>query len=224
MNEINGPMNTNSNTSANTGINTKTSVNTNTNIGMNPTTNLNTNPEVKKPENEVKKQVVVNVNTNNKENTKAIEKSKISAVLVLVVLLILVVGGVYLKKSRNNRIPVEQPASAAAGLTMLGPGFTTDAATDITATSANLHGTIIGLMDIKNFNGQSTYFKYGTSATNPSTISSFSGAVEGELVTTIRGLQPDTTYYYRVVLNHGSTSKSSQREYGDIMSFKTLAK
>lgn len=116
----------------------------------------------------------------------------------------------------NNNPPKKPPTD------LPGPIFTTNTATSISSNSATLNATILGLMDIYNGVGQSSYFEYGTSPTNLSLTSSSSGAIQGTLSKAINGLKPNTTYYFRAVINYGPNSVPTDfHQYANVMSFKT---
>ncbi|MGH7997015.1 MAG: hypothetical protein ACREFX_11745 [Opitutaceae bacterium] len=99
----------------------------------------------------------------------------------------------------------------------LAPTVTTQAATSITATSAQMNGTI-------NPNGMKTsvYFQYGTttgygSSSAPGDFGSGHSAVSGS--TTLNRAAPNTTYHYRIV----AANSAGQTAYGTDVSFTTLA-
>ena len=77
------------------------------------------------------------------------------------------------------------------------PTLTTDAASDVTTTTATLNGTV-------NANGISTtaWFEYGAqsgSYGNKTTTKSVSGSTDTKVGIGISGLTANTTYYYRIV-------------------------
>ncbi|MFO1482445.1 MAG: CARDB domain-containing protein [Verrucomicrobiaceae bacterium] len=92
------------------------------------------------------------------------------------------------------------------------PSATTNAATNITTTSAQMNGTI-------NPNGASTtaYFQYGatTSYGSSSGVGSFgSGTSSIAINTVLSGASPNTTFHYRVVAtNSGGTTYGSDRSF-----------
>ncbi len=98
------------------------------------------------------------------------------------------------------------------------PLVTTNAATNVSSTSAILNGTV-------NPNGSSTtaYFEWGTSSTlatsSTTTSQSIGSGIRDSIVTAnLTGLSASTTYYYRVV---GQNSAGTSR--GSIVSFTTSA-
>ena len=101
---------------------------------------------------------------------------------------------------------VSQPASAAA------PTATTQAASSITSTSAQLNSYV-------NPNGASTtiYFQYGLTTSYGSTTTSGSiGTSTGNYGTTVSGLTANTVYHFRIVAySSGGTS------YGGDLTFTT---
>jgi hypothetical protein len=107
----------------------------------------------------------------------------------------------------------ETVTSDPATLTVIAaPATTTTAAGAITATTADFDGTI-------NPNGSAAtyHFEYGTSDTYGSTTPSLSagdGRTAVPITTGVPGLQPDTTYYYRLVTSTGPGD-------GDVQSFTT---
>lgn len=122
----------------------------------------------------------------------------------------------------STNTTLQPPVAPSTGLP--GPILTTDTATNVSASSATLNATILGLMDISNSVGQSSYFEYGTSSANLNLTSSSAGPTQGVLSKTIDGLQSNTTYYYRVVVNFGPNSiPANSSHYGNVMSFKTDA-
>lgn len=154
-------------------------------------------------------------------------------VVLLIVFGFFVVGGVAYFAGKNNSIypsitqnenpqvvPNNNPSKPLNNLPA--PIFTTNTATNISFNSATLNATITGLMDIHNGTGQSSYFEYGTSSANLNLISSSSGATQGTLSKTITGLQSNTTYYFRAVINYGPNSvPANSYQHGNVMSFKT---
>lgn len=79
------------------------------------------------------------------------------------------------------------------------PVVTTEAASSITATSAQLNGYV-------NPNGSSTmvYFQFGlTPSYGSATLSEGIGTSAGDYGTSISNLSPNTSYYYRIVANNG---------------------
>ncbi len=97
------------------------------------------------------------------------------------------------------------------------PNLTTEAATDLTSTSATLEGSFIG-------NGEPTeyYFQYGTdTGYGETTPVEDAGSPNGlkHLSTPITGLQPLITYHYRVVATNGLGTT-----YGEDQEFTTLGK
>jgi hypothetical protein len=121
------------------------------------------------------------------------------------------------QQEQNNTTKTEHPELPA-------PIFTTNAATNITSSSATLNASIFGLMDTIHGTGQQSYFEYGTSPTNLSLTSSVSGPTQGSLSKVISGLQPNTTYYFRVAINYGPNSiPANSHQYGNILSFKTIS-
>jgi len=97
------------------------------------------------------------------------------------------------------------------------PTATTNAATSVGTTTATVHGTV-------NANGNDTTvtFEYGTSTNYDRSINATPISVTGTSNTSVSaglaGLNPNTTYHYRVVaVNDGGTT------YGADMTFLTLA-
>src|SRR6266576_406412 len=93
------------------------------------------------------------------------------------------------------------------------PIVTTGAATNVTSSSATLHGMV-------NPNGLSTnvHFEYGTTTNYGSNtaVQSFSGNTTQPVSANISGLSPNTTYHFRLVgTNSGGTS------FGSDMTFTT---
>src|SRR6266576_5796171 len=93
------------------------------------------------------------------------------------------------------------------------PIVTTGAATNVTSSSATLHGMV-------NPNGLSTnvHFEYGTTTSYGSNtaVQSFSGNTTQPVSANIPGLSPNTTYHFRLVgTNSGGTS------FGSDMTFTT---
>ena len=162
-------------------------------------------------------------------------------VVLLIVLGVLAVGGVAYFAGKNNSKPVsnnptyppttqnENPPvvpnnnpTKEPTTNLPAPIFTTNTATNISSNSATLNATILGLMDIHNGIGQSSYFEYGTSQANLNLTSLSSGAIQGTLSKAINGLQSNTTYYFRAVINYGPNSvPTNSHQYGNVMSFKT---
>lgn len=94
------------------------------------------------------------------------------------------------------------PAAAA----LLPPMATTGSATNITATSATLHGTV-------NPEGESTsyHFEYGTTITYGSqtgSSSAGSGSTNVDASAAVASLAPATTYHYRLVATNSSGTTS----------------
>ncbi len=94
------------------------------------------------------------------------------------------------------------------------PTVTTNAATNVTATSATLNGTV-------NANGLSTsaWFQYGLSAgtyTGTTTTQSVSGSGNTTVNIAVSGLSSGKTYYYRI-----AASSSAGTSYGSELSFST---
>jgi hypothetical protein len=92
------------------------------------------------------------------------------------------------------------------------PTATTQAATSITSSSAQLNSYV-------NPNGSSTtiYFQYGlTTSYGSNTISGNIGTTAGNYGTTVSGLTPNTTYHFRIV-----ASNSGGYTYGSDMTFAT---
>jgi len=95
----------------------------------------------------------------------------------------------------------------------LSPGSTTLAATNVTSTSATLNAAL----DTKSF-FTTVSFEYGTTTSYGSQIAVGSTSVSGNADAPITGLQPNTTYHYRVV----ATSEIGTSRAGD-QSFTTLS-
>lgn len=165
-----------------------------------------------------------------------------SITIVLIIIAVLAVGGIayFVGKSSNplpqnvvdNNLPPENQNNVTTppvqntqvvNTNLPGPVFKTNSATNISSNSATLNATILGLMDIYNGVGQSSYFEYGISSTNLNLTSSSSGPIQGTLSTTINGLQPNTIYYFRVVVKFSPNSiPANAHQYGNIMSFTTI--
>lgn len=144
-----------------------------------------------------------------------------SIAVLLIALVVLEVGGIVYFAGKNNSKQISNNP-AYPPITQI---FTTNTATNISSDSATLNATILGLMDINNDIGQSSYFKYGTSSTNLNLTSSSGGAIQGTLSKTINRLQSNTTYYFRAAVNYGSNSvPANSHRYGNIVSFKTISK
>jgi len=93
-----------------------------------------------------------------------------------------------------------------AGVARAAPGVTTGGATNVTATSAKLHGWV-------DPNGDPTtyYFEYGTTKRYGSRTADFSAgrAADGRRVSaTISGLSPATLYHYRLVASNAAGVRS----------------
>jgi hypothetical protein len=93
---------------------------------------------------------------------------------------------------------------------------TTYSATNVTNSNATLNGYIVS-------NGASVnrYFQYGTSASlasSATTPSTYFGNTSGNVSNTVNNLQPNTTYYFRLVTQDSSSYSLS---YGSIISFST---
>lgn len=128
----------------------------------------------------------------------------------------------------NNNPPTQTPPSSNNNSTtpessgLPAPIFTTNSATNITSNSATLNASISGLMDPIHGTGQQSYFQYGTSSTNLSLTSSINGPTQGSLSKVVSGLQPNTTYYFRVAINYGPNSvPANSHQYGNVLNFKT---
>ena len=96
------------------------------------------------------------------------------------------------------------------------PGATTNAATDLTATTATLNGTVS-----PNREDTTYYFQYGTTTEYGSqtpTQGPISGNAGRNVEAAISGLTPSTTYHYRVV-----ASNASGTTFGADMTFTTPA-
>ena len=105
-----------------------------------------------------------------------------------------------------NKIPHNQPPQA--------PTVTTGSAGSITQNSAQIYGTV-------NPNGQSTsyYFRYGktTSYGTSTAVNSIgSGTANVSVSATLSGLEPNTTYHYKVVATNAGVGVS-----GEDRTFKT---
>jgi pimeloyl-ACP methyl ester carboxylesterase len=97
----------------------------------------------------------------------------------------------------------------------MAPSATTNAATSVTSTSAQVNATV-------NPNGSTTsvYFQYGLTSSygSQNTPANFSGTSPLSILAQMSGLNPSTTYHYRVVAsNNGGTT------YGSDVSFTTSA-
>jgi uncharacterized repeat protein (TIGR03803 family) len=106
-------------------------------------------------------------------------------------------------------------AGTVFSLSLLAPIVTTNAATNVTSSSARLNGTV-------NPNGLTTsvYFQYGTTTSYGSTTASqsYTGNTTQSVSADITGLSPSTTYHFRIVgTNNGGTN------YGSDMTFTTLS-
>ena len=96
------------------------------------------------------------------------------------------------------------------------PGATTNPATDVTATSATLNGTVS-----PNREDTSYYFEYGTTTqygTQTPTQGPIGGNADRNVDAAITGLTANTTYHYRVV-----ASNPSGTTFGANMTFTTPA-
>ncbi len=96
------------------------------------------------------------------------------------------------------------------------PIVTTGSATSISSNSATLNGTV-------NPNDKSTtyYFQYGTTASygsSTSTENAGAGSADVSVRASITGLNPDTTYHYRLV-----ATNSEGTSYGEDMTFTTTS-
>ena len=106
--------------------------------------------------------------------------------------------------------------TGAAVATAAPPGATTEAATDVTATTATLNGTVVT-------DGATTYhFEWGTTTAygsrSPET-SVTGGGPSGKAVSErIAGLQPSTTYHFRLVATNADGTTT-----GSDMTFTTPA-
>ena len=110
----------------------------------------------------------------------------------------------------------------SGSLSLPAPVFLTQPASSITSNSAQFNAKILGLMDINSV-GQNVYFEYGLSETNLGTTTTGGGSVQGDLIEVVSGLQPNTNYYFRAVVDFGYNSiPPNSKKYGNIMSFKTL--
>lgn len=86
----------------------------------------------------------------------------------------------------------------------------TNPATLISSKSAALNGSIEGA------SSSNVYFEYGPTETLGKTTSKVSPSMVGNFTTTITGLSPKTTYFFRITANvNGSLT------HGDTMSFNT---
>jgi len=91
------------------------------------------------------------------------------------------------------------------------PSVTTEAATSVTKTGATLNGSV-------NANGESTsyYFEYGLTTSYEKTTGSgsVSGTSSEKVSKAITGLDPGTTYHFRIVATNGhGTKKGSDKTF-----------
>ena len=98
------------------------------------------------------------------------------------------------------------------------PGATTTAATDVTATTATLNGTVVT-------EGATTYlFEWGTTTAygsrSPEKSVSGGGPNGKDVSEDVVGLQPSTTYHFRVVARNADTGETAT---GNDMTFTTPA-
>ena len=111
--------------------------------------------------------------------------------------------------------------SATASFTTLAgePLVTTDAASGVAATSANLNGTL----DINEGTSVEVYFEYGTDSglAGASSTIPVSESADGSFQTAVGSLVATTTYYFRAVVTFSTPTGSPN--YGDILSFTTPA-
>lgn len=105
----------------------------------------------------------------------------------------------------------------------LGPDVLTSPADTVTQTSGNINGTI----DPQGVAGQSLRFVYSTNSTLSASTSSVSIAstttsqVAYGVTTPLSGLQPDTTYYYRLEVQVTQSDGGVLWQLGEILSFTT---
>ena len=97
------------------------------------------------------------------------------------------------------------------GYDLVNAVVTTNAATNVTSSSATLNGTV-------NPNGLTTavHFEYGTTTNYGHTTANrnYSGNTTQNVSANITGLRPNTTYHFRLVgTNNGGTSYGSDRTF-----------
>lgn len=101
-----------------------------------------------------------------------------------------------------NVSPTTKPASPVV----------TNSAVQVTDKSAVLNGALSG----DTMGNISTYFEYGTTQALGKTTTPAKQSLIGTFVTSVSGLTPNTTYFYRAVGKQGGTTY-----LGDIVSFNT---
>lgn len=117
-------------------------------------------------------------------------------------------------KGRSNGPVLQFTTATQGGDTTARPTVATTAATNITASSAQLHGQLTA-------NGLATsyWFEYGTSQTlglRTSVQAAGSSAQTLDVASGISGLSANTTYYYRI-----AAQNDKGRSYGSLMNFIT---
>jgi hypothetical protein len=118
-------------------------------------------------------------------------------------------SGVY--GSPMSGAPHQLPQFAGPGTVQVGVAITTNAASNLTNYSATLNGTVnpIGLTT-------NVYFQYGTTTSYGSTTPShsYTGGTTQAVSANIAGLNPNTTYHFRLVgINNGGISYGSDRTF-----------
>ncbi|HEY1041169.1 MAG TPA: peptidoglycan-binding domain-containing protein [Candidatus Paceibacterota bacterium] len=97
--------------------------------------------------------------------------------------------------------------------------LTTNSATNVTYNSATLSGYIDG---VSNYNNGTVYFEYGTNSNDLYQKTSSNSVSNSSVTQSVYSLQPNTTYYYRIVVDTLVYGGDGARfKYGDIRSFTT---
>lgn len=96
----------------------------------------------------------------------------------------------------------------------VGPGVRTDSGTSVTATTATLNGYAASL---SGYSSSKIYFQYGTSVDSMNYSTPEKPAVEGSYTANLTELTPNTTYYFRAVINMGD----GRYRYGSNSAFTT---
>ncbi len=116
--------------------------------------------------------------------------------------------------------------ASAASYSLPGPNFSTDYATNVTYNSATLNAMVFGLMDVNSLvpTGQTVYFEYGKDESILNMTSESSGPVNGYFAKGVTGLDSNTRYYFRAVVNFGPDAVPAyHKQYAGVMHFTTLA-
>lgn len=97
--------------------------------------------------------------------------------------------------------------------------LTTNSATNVTSNSATLSGYID---NVSNYNNGTVYFEYGTNSNDLYQKTSSSSVSNSSVTQNVYNLQPNTTYYYRIVVDTWVYGGDGARyKYGEIRSFTT---